>query len=298
VSGRAVPPEERARLVAEAERTIRAGSKSFRAASRLFDRRTRERAWLLYAWCRHCDDQCDGQALGRPGNPAPASFAPVEEMTRRALAGEPVGILPFDALAAVTAECGIPERLVEDHLAGFLLDCAGWRPETEGDLIRYCYHVAGAVGCMMAVVMGVPPDDSETLARAADLGIAFQLANIARDVREDHEAGRCYVPAEWLGEHGLDRADPAAIEIVPLVRRIVDLSLRHEAAALPGIARLPFRCRWAVLSARGIYGGIGRAVADRGSAAWDRRVVVPRARKLALVVDALADACRPAALRA
>ena len=51
-------------MVAEAERTIRAGSRSFRAASRLFDRETRERAWLLYAWCRHCDDECDGQRLG------------------------------------------------------------------------------------------------------------------------------------------------------------------------------------------------------------------------------------------
>ena len=52
----------------------------------------------------------------------------------------------------------------------------------EDDLLRYCYHVAGAVGCMMAVVMGVAPDDEETLRRAADLGIAFQLANIARDI--------------------------------------------------------------------------------------------------------------------
>ena len=57
-------------------------------------------------------------------------------------------------------------------------------------LWRYCYHVAGAVGVMMAVVMGVARDDGETLDRACDLGIAFQLANIARDIGEDDAAER------------------------------------------------------------------------------------------------------------
>lgn len=295
MTGRLVPPGERTRLVAEAERTIRAGSKSFRAASRLFDQRTRERAWLLYSWCRHCDDACDGQELGGSPSAPRGSFDRVEILTRRALAGERTGVLPFDALAAVAAECAIPGRLVEDHLAGFRLDVAGWRPEDEADLVRYCYHVAGAVGCLMAVVMGVPPDDEETLARAADLGIAFQLSNIARDLREDFEAGRCYVPAAWLRERALDAADPDAPELVPVAARIVDLAMAYEESALPGVARLPFRCRWAVLSARGIYGGIGRAVAARGAAAWDRRVVIPRGKKLGLVLQAFAGACRPRA---
>ena len=66
--------------------------------------------------------------------------------------------------------------------------------------MRYCYHVAGVVGCMMAVVMGVSPDDDATLDRACDLGLAFQLANIMRDVEEDDRAGRCYLPLEWLAE--------------------------------------------------------------------------------------------------
>lgn len=279
---------ERRRLVAEAERTIRAGSKSFRAASRLFDRTTRERAWLLYAWCRHCDDECDGQSLGFAGGSAlPSAVATVEARTGHALAGERLGLLPYDALAAVVAECGLPERLIRDHLAGFALDAAGWRPESEEDLLLYCYHVAGAVGAMMAIVMGVPADDEETIARAADLGIAFQLSNIARDIAEDHAVGRCYLPAAWLAEHGLTSADPRSGDVVPLVRRLVVLAGRYEASALDGVARLPFRCRWAVLSARGIYGGIGRKVAALGASAWERRVVVARGEKLGLVLGAL-----------
>lgn len=282
--------ERRAQLVLEAERTIRAGSKSFRAASRLFDRRTRERAWLLYAWCRHCDDVCDGQVLGFAADAGAGDTVTVEALTLRALGGERLGLLPYDALAAVAAECRIPERLVRDHLAGFALDQTGWRPSDEEDLLRYCYHVAGAVGCMMAVVMGVPPGEEATLARAADLGIAFQLSNIARDIAEDKEAGRCYVPEAWLAEEGLAAADPNDPALLPLVRRIVDLAIAHEASALPGVARLPFRARWAVLSARGIYGRIGRKVAALGPAAWDRRVTVPRREKLSVMTGAFAAA--------
>jgi phytoene synthase len=65
-------------------------------------------------------------------------------------------------------------------------------------MLQYCYHVAGAVGCLMAVLMGVSPEDEDTLGRASDLGIAFQLANIARDLADDDSIGRCYLPEEWL----------------------------------------------------------------------------------------------------
>src|SRR3954467_11661685 len=172
---------ERESLVAEAERVIGQGSTSFRFASRLFDQRTRERAWLLYAWCRACDDLTDGQVLGHgavpPADPL-ARVALAQALTDRALAGETTRDRAFDALALVVSECKIPRRFIDDHLAGFALDAAGWRPGTPEDLLRYCYHVAGAVGCMMAVIMGVAPDDEETLRHAADLGITFQLANI------------------------------------------------------------------------------------------------------------------------
>ena len=79
--------------------------------------------------------------------------------------------LPFDALRTVAAECALPRRFIDDHLAGFARDSASWKPETADDLLSYCYQVAGAVGCLMAVIMGVSPEDDETLDRAADLGL-------------------------------------------------------------------------------------------------------------------------------
>ncbi len=281
---------ERTSLVAEAERIIREGSKSFRFASNLFDQRTRERAWLLYCWCRACDDLADGQTLGHqavaPSDPE-RRIAFLRETTDRALGGETVGLAPFDALRVVAGECSIPRRFIEDHLAGFALDAEGWRPETEQDLLRYCYHVAGAVGCMMAVLMGVPAEDEETIDRAADLGIAFQLANIARDIVEDHEVGRTYIPADWLGPGGLDPADRAALAAT--AERLAALAAAYEASARVGARRLPFRARWAVLSAANIYGAIARKVRDRGANAWDSRTVVGKPAKLVLVANALVE---------
>ena len=281
---------ERRSLVAEAERIIREGSKSFRFASNLFDQVTRERAWLLYSWCRACDDLADGQTLGH-GAVAPEDperrIAQLRVMTHRALAGERVGLAPFDALRVVSAECGIPRRYIDDHLAGFALDAEGWRPQTEQDLLRYCYHVAGAVGCMMAILMGVDPDEEDTLDRAADLGIAFQLANIARDIVEDHGVGRVYLPAVWLPAVGLDPTDRTAL--AEIAGRLATLVVRYEASARVGAARLPFRARWAVLSAANIYGAIARRVEARGETAWDSRTVIHKPSKLLFVAKALLE---------
>lgn len=280
-------------IVATAGETIAAGSKSFAMASRLFDRPTRERAWLLYAWCRACDDLADGQAMGHDmtivADPL-ARLAVIRELTGKALAGEPVGHPAFDALRYLMAECPIPHVFIEDVIAGFALDAEDWRPRSEADMLRYCYHVAGAVGCAMAVVMGVSPDDADTLDRACDLGIAFQLANIARDIEEDDRVGRCYLPEEWLVEMdvppGQHMKPPFRARLAVLAGRLETMAAAHEASAVEGAQKLPFRARWAVLAAAGIYGGIVRKVAERGEHAWDHRVTVGRAEKLGLVVRA------------
>ena len=283
----------RAALVVGARDAIQQGSKSFRAASRLFDPVTRERAWLLYCWCRHCDDLCDGQTYGFGAGPR-CDVAVLRAKTLAAVRAGDATELPLQALAQLVSECPIPQRLIEDHLEGFFLDQRGWEPQTEEDLIRYCYHVAGAVGCMMAIVMGVPAEDTETLERAADLGIAFQLSNIARDLREDHESGRCYLPRQWLDEFGVEQAslfEPANRKVLQtLADRLVANVELYEDSARRGLDRLGFRSRLAVGTALRIYGAIGRRVARLGPAAWDERVSVGKLRKLAYLVPSFAEA--------
>ncbi|GAA0736284.1 phytoene/squalene synthase family protein [Sphingomonas japonica] len=287
----------RAAIVATAQESIARGSKSFSAASRLFDRATRERTWLLYAWCRKCDDLADGQdhghALSKVADPQ-ARLAEIEVKTEAALAGHWVGDPAFDALRIVAAETRLPPRFARDVVQGFRLDTADWRPRSEADLLRYCYHVAGVVGCMMAVVMGVDPDDDATLDRACDLGIAFQLANIARDIEEDDRGGRCYLPDEWLtemdfppGQHMKPHFRP---RLTVLARRLAAMAEEYETSARVGTARLPFRSAWAVLAAAGIYGDIAREVAKRGDHAWDHRVSTSKLAKLSWIARAWVQA--------
>lgn len=291
-------------LVAFAQASIARGSKSFRFASRLFDRTTRERVWLLYAWCRKCDDMADGQdhggAMETVEDPQ-ARLAAIRELTAKAIAGAATGEPAFDCLAIVARECGLTQRMAEDVIEGFALDAADWSPRRESDLYQYCYHVAGAVGVMMAVVMGVSPDDDATLDRACDLGLAFQLANIARDIAEDDAAGRCYLPDDWLamldigpGEH----MKPHNRKKLALIGRwLADEAEQYEASARVGAAALPLRARWAVLSAAGIYGEIARKVRAKGEQAWDERIFTSRPEKFFWVrkafVDAVANNPRP-----
>jgi phytoene synthase len=280
----------RADLVAHARRSIMRGSRSFGAASRLFDRPTRERAWLLYAWCRRCDDLADGQDHGHGARAVADPAARLAEITARtetALAGGTVGDPAFDALGQVALETRLPHAFARDLIAGFALDAGDWRPRSEHDLLTYCYHVAGTVGCMMAVVMGVDPADAATLDRACDLGIAFQLANIMRDVEEDDRAGRCYLPVEWLAEMDIPPGQHMKPwhrpQLVALVERLGRLAAAHEASARHGTPALPFRAAWAVLAAADIYGGIARAVLRRGGHAWDHRTTISAGAKLVAV---------------
>lgn len=284
-------PARRDALVAHARASMARGSKSFGVASRLFRPAMRERVWLLYAWCRACDDMVDGQDHGGTLGPVTdmdARLARIETLTDAALAGEDTGEPSFDCLALVARECALPRRYVDDLLEGFALDAEGWRPETIEDLLAYCYHVAGAVGCLMAIVMGVAPDDEPVIDRACDLGLAFQLANVARDVAEDAAGGRCYLPRRWLAEMELEEdmllTEAARPRLAILTGRLAALAERYEASARIGTPALSFRAAWAVLAAAGIYGGIARKVGQAGQRALDVRISTGRVEKLGWLV--------------
>ncbi len=297
-------PGSREELVEAARQSIRKGSASFRAASRLFDKTTRERVWMLYAWCRACDDLADDQdfggalgggTLGPQLNPE-ARLATIRTLTELAFAGERTGDPAFDALGQLAREVPLTPAMADDVIAGFALDAAEWRPRSGTDMLRYCYHVAGAVGVMMATVMGVPAGDDDTLDRACDLGIAFQLNNIVRDVTEDDAADRRYLPVEWIVEEDIPMGELCKphyrAALVRIVARTCELAQGYEASARVGAARLSFRQRWAILAAANIYGAIGRKVVERGAHAWDHRVRTTRGQKLKLVLHAGVEALR------
>lgn len=281
------------RLVEHGQAVIERGSKSFAAAARLFDPRTRASAYLLYAWCRHCDDQTDDQQLGFEGSQLPLEEGrqrvdALREATRRALSGEPVDDPIFAGLQLVVERNAIPHRFPFEHLDGFVMDVEGREYRTLDDTLQYCYHVAGVVGVMMAYIMGVR--DEPTLDRAADLGVAFQLTNICRDVIDDAEVGRVYLPGEWLSEAGVTADQVRRPEhrgrVFEVARRVLAEADRYYASSWLGISQLPFRSAWAVAAANAVYRDIGRLILERGPRAWDARVSTGKARKALLALRA------------
>ncbi|MGJ9418296.1 15-cis-phytoene synthase CrtB [Massilia sp. CMS3.1] len=276
-------------LLEHATETIKVGSKSFAAAAKLFDPATRRSVLMLYAWCRHCDDVVDGQELGF--GVAAASHDPhgeleqLYEQTRRAYAGEKMLDPAFGAFQEVALRHAIAQRYAFDHLAGFGMDVAEERYETIEDTLRYCYHVAGVVGLMMASIMGAK--DDKVLDRACDLGLAFQLTNIARDIIDDAGVKRCYLPAQWLREAGIP-ADQVAlprhrVALTKIAARLLDYAEPYYASSLNGIGALPLRSAWAIATARNVYREIGIKIKARGPRAWDERVGTSRATKLILL---------------
>src|SRR5690606_27094144 len=265
--------------------------KSFAAAARLFDASTRDSVALLYAWCRHCDDVIDGQLLGyaraeRDPTTPQQRLQRLRTLTEAAYTDavpeEPV----FQAFARVVRRHAIDRRYPLDLLEGFRLDVEGAHYETLEDTLRYSYHVAGAVGVMMAQIMGV--DKEATLDRACDLGLAFQLTNIARDVVDDAALGRCYLPAQWLREEGISAAalprPEQAAAVARVTARLVQAAEPYYDSALIGIRHLPLRSAWAIAVARNVYRAIGRELVRRGERAVHQRISTSSRRKAGLAL--------------
>jgi len=283
-------------VVANSEVAIAQGSQSFAAAARLFDRATRDDAVMLYAWCRHCDDVVDGQTLGhaqqqdfRDGQQQRLHL--LRQQTAAALSGEHTEDPTFEALRRVVERHQIPHRHPQELLAGFEMDVGNRHYATIGDTLDYCYHVAGVVGVMMAMIMGAR--DPRVLDRACDLGLAFQLTNIARDVIDDARVGRVYVPVEILQRHGIAGIDADDLAQRPGLHaaalELLDLAERYYASAYSGMAALPARSAWAIAAARRVYRAIGGKLRAGGPQAWNTRVSTTKAEKVALVGLALGD---------
>ena len=262
---------------------IRVGSLSFHSASRLLPGRVRDPALALYAFCRGADDAVDEGA--EPGAAVLALRARLDAI----YAGAPEARPEDRAFAAVVRVFDMPKALPEALLEGLAWDAVGREYRTLDDLHGYGARVAGAVGAMMCVLMGVR--DRHALARACDLGAAMQLTNIARDVGEDAGLGRVYLPLDWLREAGIERdgflRDPLPVDAVRgMVRRLLGEARRLYFRAEAGIGALPLTARPGIWAARLAYDGIGAAVRRNGHDSVSRRAVTGRAAKLGWLAQA------------
>ena len=172
-------------------------AKSFYFASHFLRPRKRREAYAVYAYCRYIDDRIDEHDTHNP----PPSQEELTAENHAFLAGDhPAGFAP--SFAWTCSERQIPLVLLEELVEGCSRDRGTVRIQTAAELEEYCYLVASVVGLMMCRVFGV--SSVEAYPRAVEMGLAMQITNILRDIREDYERGRIYLPAEERAARGLD----------------------------------------------------------------------------------------------
>lgn len=276
--------------IASCRNLLRGGSRSFFAASLLLPKRVRAPATALYAFCRVADDAVD---LG--DDPSGALIA-LNARLDAAYAGTPHDN-PIDrAFAATVRQFAIPKAIPAALIEGLSWDSQGRRYENFDALQHYAARVAGSVGIMMALVMGARAPVA--LARAADLGVAMQLTNIARDIGEDARAGRLFLPLDWLAQAGVNptaflqnpQFSPAICHVVQIL--LAQAALLYQRAA-GGIMHLPADCRVGIAAAGKIYAAIGEELAALGYNAVDHRARVPGLSKIKHAATATLAAFTP-----
>ena len=269
------PTRAHSQAVAEAARIILSKSKSFSWASRLLPRQFRDDAVVLYAWCRRADDAVDDAPHV---DAARAALDRLDAELRSVYHVEKQTDLVLAAFADVVDRTQMPRHYPAELLAGMRMDLDGTEYGNHAILQQYCFRVAGTVGLMMCHVFGVT--HPAALRRAVHLGMAMQLTNICRDVAEDRQLGRCYLPAPLLEQHQGQ---------VPMVVR----ELLTEAAVLyhsgrAGLRFLPWQAALAVGVAQAVYADIGATLGRQGYDPQRGRAFTSRGRKAWLTLSELA----------
>ncbi|MEI8212048.1 MAG: phytoene/squalene synthase family protein [Planctomycetota bacterium] len=255
----------------DAAAVIHRSSRSFSIASSFLPYEIRTKVWALYAWCRSVDDAVDHAISPFEATEALRIF---EEDLARCQTGESLLHPASEWIRPFIAAGQIDVRHARELVEGMRMDLEGFTVNTIEDLERYCYHAAGTVGLMMTSLMGVK--DRSAVRHAVSLGVAMQMTNIARDVLEDAERGRSYLPgiAKVL-EAEPDRISQSVAEILALAE------VRYH-VALRGLHYLPWRCRIAIRVALEVYREIGREIQRNGCSVMRGRTVISK-RRLAWV---------------
>jgi phytoene synthase len=205
----------------------------------------------LYGYVRTADQIVDGPRRAATADERRAALDAWEaELEAGAQSGQPI----VRALVDAAARHRLPLGELRTYMRSMRIDCAPVRIASWEELVAYMDGSAGSVGRIMAALLGVPPRHHADLGR---LGLAFQLANFIRDVREDARLDRVYLPAEDRDQFGVTEADLSAPVAGPHLRALVAHEVERAralfASALPAIAAAPASVRPGVRFATGLY---------------------------------------------
>lgn len=190
-------------------------AKNFYYSFLLLDRPRRDAMCAVYAFMRICDDLSD-----EPGEKSAAVFQEWRNDMLSALHGVMPDHHVWPAFADTARRYGIPEQYFNEMIDGVESDIDFRTIDTFDDLYRYCYRVASVVGLTVIHILGFR--SPEALPLAEKCGVAFQLTNILRDVKEDAENGRVYLPTVDMQRFGVSRAELSGDRVSPNLRRLLE----------------------------------------------------------------------------
>lgn len=282
---------ERDAAFAQAVATLSAGSKTFRLASRLLPPDALGWGAIVYRFCRRVDDAVDEAA-----SPADASSA--LSTLRAELDGAATADAPMQLFAQFCSADPVLRGAALALLEGVASDLTPARFESDDELLRYAYGVAGTVGLMMCGVIGVREPAAHP--HAIDLGVAMQLTNICRDIADDAALDRRYLPAARLraagiqvasGEIAIHPRDSGAIAAI--LRQVLDLAECYYESAENGMRYIPWKTRVAMVVAARLYRQIGHKLRRNGARFEQGRTVVGAIEKAFTLLRALVACCGP-----
>lgn len=255
-------------------------SRSFHVASGMLPEKKREAVRALYAFCRVADDIVDE---GDGDRRAALEQYKSSTLTSTPYCDHPVALAWSDARFSYH----IPVRYAEQLLDGIARDLHQTRYETFDDLAVYCYGVASTVGLMSMHIIGFK--QKEAIAYAVKLGVALQITNILRDIHEDWQNGRLYLPLEELSFYNLSETDLDEQRVDDRWRRFMRFQIartrRLYREAAPGIEMLNRDGRFAVRAAAALYEGILDDIEAHDYQVFNRRAHVKTPKKLQVLLS-------------
>ncbi|MEM9226602.1 MAG: phytoene/squalene synthase family protein [Verrucomicrobiota bacterium] len=271
--------------LAACKATTKEHATSFYFSSFPLSKEKKSAAYAVYAFCRWVDDVID-----EAPDPSKVDPAMVSGELDKLLAGE--SALPFaPAFRAVTEQYGIPKNFYDDLIEGCCMDLRPVLIQTYEQLEVYCYYVASVVGLIMSKLFGLK--DLEGVERAVEMGVAMQLTNVLRDVREDFENGRIYLPKEEMVEFNTGPECIAARRVndpqwTAFMKFQVQRAKDTYAAAEAGLKLLAGDgSRLCARMMSRVYGGILDEIIRHDYDVLTERRYVPTARKVRIAMRAL-----------
>ncbi len=264
------------------ERLTKETAKNFYYAFITLPKRQRQAIYAGYAYCRICDDAADDPPLEED---KVRELARVDTALTQAIAGQAEGPV-FRALADTVATYGISWDAFSHILEGVRMDLTQTRYETFEDLRAYCYRVASMVGLVCIEVFGY--NDARAAEYAVDLGLGMQLTNILRDIREDAERGRIYLPQDEMERFGYAEADLMAGVVddrfVALMRHQVARTREYFDRGRRLLPLLPVRSRACPAVLGGIYSRVLNRIEANGYDVFQQRISLSSNEKVFLTL--------------